>query len=431
MVSMISLKAMGNGIHSTINPLKDRLIKRWGPKWHDAFRDPALGGYFERLNRNFKPLLTGQRRLVSQCRQLSIYSDLAIIDKSGAYKDTITPAFEFIVDHYHDAQSGHWWFSIDDEGKVKDRYSDLYALAFVIFSFSHYARASGDERAKALADETLNFIKTKFRMNAFAGFAEAVAENGTILDKTRRQNPHMHLLEACLFAHEVWEDAGYLAMADELVGLFFDYFYDSKNKVVCEFFSDDLKPHAADGGRMEPGHAFEWIWLLKKHGAAHNDAKRYDDVCVSMLETANRDGWDTLYGGIYDTLDPSGNVIADTKRIWPFCEALKANVLMLEAGPDRQGLKDRTRDMVHVFRDQYMEERGFWTEWRTRDLSPATDYMPATTPYHVYVGIMETASALDARGGGKSITGALKSGIYGLRRNASLVLKKIKSSLRS
>jgi hypothetical protein len=104
---------------------------------------------------------------------------------------------------------------------------------------------------------------------------------------------------------------------------------------------------------------------------------------------------------------------------------------MLEAGPDRQGLKDRTRDMVNVFKDKYMQERGFWTEWLTRDLTPVTDYMPATTPYHVYFGIMETSAALDARGGSKSITSAVQSNLYGLRRNVSLSLKKIKAALRA
>lgn len=426
---MVSLKAMGNGIHSTIDPLRDRLVKRWGPKWYEAFRDPQLGGYYERLNRNFKPLLTGQRRLVSQCRQLSIYSHLAFHEKSNDYK-SIKDAFEFIVDRYHDSASGHWWFAIDDNGNAKDRYSDLYALAFVIFSFSHYHRATGDDRAKDLAESTLRFIESRFRLQGLPGLAEAVGEDGQPLPKLRRQNPHMHLLEACLFAHEVWGGARYLSMADELVDMFYNHFYDAQFGVVREFFNDDLSVHAIEGHRIEPGHAFEWVWLLKKHESFHFD-NRHDAATIALLETANAHGWDETFGGIYDTLDPQGEIVADTKRIWPFCEALKANVLMLEAGPDRQSLKDRTRDMVNVFKDKYMQERGFWTEWLTRDLTPVTDYMPATTPYHVYFGIMETAAALKARGGGKSIASAVSSSVYGLRRNVSLSLKKLKAALRA
>jgi mannose/cellobiose epimerase-like protein (N-acyl-D-glucosamine 2-epimerase family) len=422
---MIFLSIMGNGIHSTIDPLKARLVKRWGPKWHGAFRDPSLGGYYERLNRNFKPILTGQRRLVSQCRQLSIYSHMAHIQNSRDY-NSIRDAFEFIAEHYHDTEGGHWWFSLDDSGEVKERYTDLYALSFVIFSFSHYYRATGDNRARNLAGAALNFIQTQFRIDGLPGYAESINGDGKPLQKLRRQNPHMHLLEACLFAHEVWGGDDYAAMADELVALFYNYFFDKENAVVREFFNDDLSIHEGEGHKIEPGHAFEWVWLLKKHQARHKDT-RHEDVTLALLKAANKYGWDEVHGGIYDTLAPTGEVIADTKRIWPFCEALKANVLMLESGPDRQSLKDRTRDMVNVFKDKYIDERGFWTEWLTCDLSAVTDYMPATTPYHVYFGIMETSAALEARGGGKSIANTINYALYALRRNLSFALKKIKS----
>ncbi len=314
---------------------------------------------------------------------------------------------------------------------MKDRYSDLYALSFVIFSFSHYYRASGDERAATLARETLQFIDKKFRLPGLPGLAEALGEDGIPLPKLRRQNPHMHLLEACLFAHETWGGNDYLTMANELVALFQRHFYDSENAVVREFFNDNLTPHAIEGYRIEPGHAFEWVWLLKKHGKAHGDVGMHDDISLALLEKADASGWDENFGGIYDGTDPLGSVTADTKRIWPFCEALKANVLMLEAGPDRQGMKDRVAEMVRVFNDKYMDARGFWTEWLTRDLTPVTDYMPATTPYHVYFGIMETAAALDARGGSKSISSTIQSNLYGLRRNISLSLKKLKTALRA
>jgi len=426
---MIFLDVMGNGIHSTIEPLKVKLVKRWCPKWYDAFADHSLGGYFERLNRNFKPLQTGQRRLVSQCRQLSIYSHLSA-QKSSYFKQ-IKDHFDFIVEYYHDPKTGHWWFALDDNVAVKDRYSDLYGICFVIFSFSHYYRATKDERAKDLALQTLHFVNKAFRLPGLPGLAEAVgAADGQPLSKMRRQNPHMHLLEACLFAHETWGGTEYLAMADDMVGLFYDYFFDRDHSTVCEFFTDDLKPHPVEGRKIEPGHAFEWVWLLKKHAKAHDRPDKHDESALQLLQWANRYGWDEKYGGIYDVLDPSGAVITETKRIWPFCEALKANTLMLNDYGDRQWIKDRVAEMVTVFNDKFMDDRGFWTEWLTRDLRSVTDYMPATTPYHVYFGIMETADILEARGGSKSISSKIKSNVYAFRRDLSLTLKKAKASLR-
>ncbi|PZO87935.1 MAG: N-acylglucosamine 2-epimerase [Micavibrio aeruginosavorus] len=415
---------MALGLHSTIYSLHMRLALRWCPKWRGAFVDPA-GGYYERLGKGFQPVLTGQRRLVTQCRQLSIYSHYALKNsKIKSLSADLQSEFDYIVSRYHDPETGLWHFSLDDNGRVLDRTCDLYALSFVIFSFSHYYRATLDDRARVRALEVLTLIDRDFRLET--GLAEALGPDGKPLAKMRRQNPHMHLLEACLFAYETWRDDVFLAMADEMVALFCGSFFDEGRCALVEFFDDALNPHPEKGAHVEPGHYFEWIWLLKMHGGMTGATDRHDAVCLKLLDWANRHGWDSDFGGIYDTLTPDGAVIADTKRIWPFCEALKANALMLTAVPDRQALKDRVAEMVAVFDEKYMDERGFWTEWLNRDLTPAVDYMPGTTPYHVYFGIEETMDILNGRGGGKSWRAPLTAALYSARRFVSGAVRSLK-----
>lgn len=414
---------MASGIHSTTRSLKNRLLLRWVPKWYGAFSNPK-GGFYERLGKGFQPVLTGQRRLVTQCRQLSIYSHACFMQNKYLYKN-LKEQFEFIVGRYFDPDTGLWHFSLDDSGHVKDRTCDLYALTFVIFSCSHYYRATRDERATETARQVMELIDGKFRLEA--GLAEALGADGTVLPQMRRQNPHMHLLEACLFAHEVWGDDIYETMADEMVDLFRTRFFDRDHTALVEFFTGDLTPHPEKGDQLEPGHYFEWVWLLKKHAALKEDPALHAATCAALLEWANAYGWDQTYGGIYDTVSPDGSVLADTKRIWPFCEALKANALMLDTAPDRQAIKDRTRAMVDVFEEQYMQERGFWTEWLSRDLKPAADYMPGTTPYHVYFGIMETWHVIEGRGESVSMIAALEEKLYGWRRSVSDRMKAIRS----
>lgn len=418
---------MASGIHSTIRSLQTRLQLRWVPKWREAFTSPE-GGYYERLGKGFKPLATGQRRLVTQCRQLSIYSH-ASLGGNKEFANSLERNFEFIIEQYRDVRTGLWHFSLNDKGKVEDRTCDLYALSFVIFSCSHYFRASKDSRARSTAREVLDLIDTKFRLAV--GLAEALDGDGMALPKVRRQNPHMHLLEACLFAYETWGDPAYMAMADEMVDLFQSHFYDPARRALVEFFDEDLKPHPEKGGHLEPGHYFEWVWLLKKHAALSGDPARHDAVAMDLLNWANAYGWDESYGGIYDAVAPDGSVIADTKRIWPFCEALKANALMLTTAPDRQAIKDRVAEMVAVFKNKYMQERGFWTEWLTRDLSPAADYMPGTTPYHVYFGITETLDILNARGEAISWGASLDETLYALRRTMSSLVRRFRGALRN
>lgn len=412
---------MASGIHSTIRSLKTRLALRWVPKWHEAFSEPN-GGFFERLGKGFKPVSTGQRRLVTQCRQLSIYSHYSYSCNKN-FATHLKDKFEFILIRYHDPATNLWHFSLDDAGNVKDKICDLYALSFAIFSFAHYFKATGDDRAKKTALGVLTLIDANFRFQDAPGFAEALDERGQPRPAVRRQNPHMHLLEACLFAKEIFGDASYERMADEIVALFQNYFF---KDALVEFFTHDLHPDPEKGDHLEPGHYFEWVWLLKKHAALKNDPALHNPLCQKLLNWANRNGWDSMYGGIYDTVSSGGRVLADTKRIWPFCEALKANALMLNAAQDRQEIKDRMTDMATVFRDKYISERGFWVEWLNRDLTPAADYMPGTTPYHVYFGIMETWDVISARGESVSLVASLEEALYGLRRSVSNAVKALR-----
>lgn len=412
------------GINSTVRSLQTRLLLRWVPKWYGAFSDPQ-GGFYERLGKGFKPVFTGQRRLVTQCRQLSIYSHASLLKNKQLYKN-LEAKFEYICGRYHDPETGLWHFALEDSGAVADRTCDLYALSFVIFACSHYSAATGDARAANTAREVLDLVDKRFRLQGLPGLAEALDVRGRPLPQVRRQNPHMHLLEACLFAYETWNDPAYAAMADEMVALFYGYFYKAGKQGLCEFFTDDLRPHPERGERLEPGHYFEWIWLLKRHGAMTGEDSRHDAVASELLDWANRYGWDAEYGGIYDIVAQNGHVLAATKRIWPFCEALKANALMLDSAPDRQALKDRMSSMVSVFNRKYMLERGFWTEWLNRDLTPAADYMPGTTPYHVYFGIAETMDILNRRGQTFSYRALAFEIVYGLRRALSSVVRRVR-----
>jgi mannose-6-phosphate isomerase len=221
-----------------------------------------------------------------------------------------------------------------------------------------------------------------------------------------------------------------MLLAGDIVGLFRDYFYRANENWLCEFFTDTLAPHPEQGALVEPGHYCEWVWLLKKLARLSGDPARHDRECAALLRWANRHGWDETHGGIYDVLMPDGTVVRDTKRLWPFAEALKANALMLDAGFDKDALKHRMAAMIRVFREGYMQERGFWTEWLNRDLTPAVDYMPGTTPYHVYFGIMETRDALAGRGRTKSWRSAPVMMVYTVRRTLSGWVRGARQALR-
>lgn len=426
-------EVMSFGPRTIIEQLAQKLLIRWVPKWHEVFLDePAKGGqgtFHERLTRGFKPVSLDARRLLTQCRQLAVYSHASRQKEDTlGFKPDLKQHFENIKSSYFVPETGGWRFSVTDSGAPKDDTYDLYTISFVIFAFGHYFRATGDDEARVLATGALRFIHQNFRLPGLPGFVEAIDKNLRPVTAIRRQNPHMHLLEACLFAAEIWDDKLFVQTGDEMVSLFLNYFFDTDKNALCEWYTDDLKPHPEKGHIVEPGHYYEWIWLLKKHAEQQGDKHFYNKLCFIMLDWANTHGWDKEFGGIYDEVGIDGAVISDTKRIWPFTEALKANALMLiKDRPDNnKARKERIAHMVDIFKNKYIEERGFWTERLNRDLSPLTDYMPGTTPYHVYFGIMETRDILRSRGKGKSFVPLAYRMFYRLRRKLSNSLRDIK-----
>lgn len=416
-----------SGPASIVDDLAQRLLRRWVPKWYGAFRGGTLPLFYERLGPNFKPILTERRRLLSQFRQLAMYSHAAMQPEIFLFDPELTPYFESIVRGYKAQGPGAWLFALDDSGRPADRTLDLYGHAFAMFALANYGRATGDNRARDLGVATAKFVNSQFRKDVSAGFTEALGIDGKPLDVLRRHESHMHFLEGCLFAYESWGDDIFKTLADEMVSLFFTHFF--APGYLSEFFTTDLKP-APDLQRnvviCEPGHYYEWIWLLKKHAAMHGEPARYDATCLQLLDWANTHGWDSEYGGIYDELEIDGTIVTDTKRLWPYTEALKANAMMLDVVADKAATKERIAEMTLLFRKAYMHERGFWTEWLNRDLSPVLDYMPATTPYHVYFGIMEARAALAARGPSKSLARGPLCFLYGLRRKLSALMARFR-----
>src|SRR5258706_168322 len=93
-----------------------------------------------------------------------------------------------------------------------------------------------------------------------AGYWEGELPDGTV----RRQNPHMHLFEAALaIAGTRWAVADDLPRAERVAQWLADHFFDRARGALPELFDADWVPQATDGAfDVEPGHHFEWAWLL-------------------------------------------------------------------------------------------------------------------------------------------------------------------------
>ncbi len=120
------------------------------------------------------------------------------------------------------------------------------------------ARRSGLARERERqANELLQNV-VKHTKRSSGGF-----ENGVPTSLPLESNPHMHLFEATLAGAEVCSECNlWKPLADEIADFALAHFFDG-NGLLHEFFDADWKFAPGVPGRIvEPGHQYEWAWLL-------------------------------------------------------------------------------------------------------------------------------------------------------------------------
>jgi mannose-6-phosphate isomerase len=357
------------------------------PLCRDRFADPVHGGFFEQLDVAHQPVPLGTKRLMVQCRQLYVLSHATLLgDASG--RDAAERGYDFLCRAYRDTARGGWFFRATDAGEPADRRKDLYAHAFLIFALAWLHRAFAVPDARALADATIDVLRERMAAPN-GGFWDMADEAWSPDTSLHRQNPHMHLLEAVLAWHAATGDAAWLGAAGELVQLFADRFYDPATATLGEFFDTGWRPDPQHGHIIEPGHHFEWAWLLHQWRRQGNDTSQ-DAAADALYAMAMRHGFDPVHGGIHDQIDRTGAPLATTRRIWPVTEAIKAHVARIAAGqpvpPDQPAALVR-----HLFANFLRPAQRGWVETTTREGTPAQTTLPGSTPYHIFLAAAELA----------------------------------------
>ncbi|MEQ9436514.1 AGE family epimerase/isomerase [Hyphomonas sp.] len=268
-----------------------------------------------------------------------------------------------------------------DGGGLLDDTADLYDIAFTLFAIGEAdAALGGMGETRASASALLDSVDRQMRDRTNGGYAEALPP-----PHLRLQNPHMHLLEACLSLHNVDPDGGHLDRASEIVSLFLARLTAGPGKLLGERFTTDWGiPEGGDGDIVEPGHQFEWVWLLHQYAEAAG---------VAVPEAAG-----TLYAFACTTLDDAGRACQEvtragapvdgSRRTWPQTEALKAHLAMYEhSGDERFAAAACTS--FDVLLDEFLTVDGGWIDHYGAGGDVLARDMPASTGYHVVLAFAE------------------------------------------
>lgn len=370
--------------------LRDEALPLWSGRGFEAQKGPAhklSGLFYEQLGFDHFPVKSLNRRLMVQARQIATFC-LASMDRllppsSLVSGDTV---LEHVRSLYHrrDGRPG-WVFSLSPDGEIADARRDLYAHAFILYAHAVVAMAMPQGRT-SLRDQALlclNEIEDIFSDPKYGGYFDTAEKL-----PAKRQNPHMHLLEALLASYKIFGDAVFAEKSQSLLTLLPARLIDPESGMLREFFDREwrvIKPHGEN--EVEPGHLFEWSWLLEE--AITLDIAP-EHILRPLAERLFSQAW--CYGVdhekalVWDRIVESGRVDSRNTRLWPQTELMRLLCRRRDAGRLTQLEGDFLLRHSQQFREVFIppEQKGGWIDWRDGQGACLVKTIPASSFYHIY-----------------------------------------------
>jgi mannose/cellobiose epimerase-like protein (N-acyl-D-glucosamine 2-epimerase family) len=371
-VSLPAAKSELSAVFTTVQQhFMDVIVPLWqGPGWNAEMALP-----YEALDAQHQPLPPQRYRAMACARQLFLFSSFIGHPQVADAGIRAAALFRSLQQHFHDAEHGGWFYSIDPQGAPLDRRKDLYTHAFIIFACAHYWAKVREPLVESVLNAALHVVAEQFADGD--GLYESVLdEDWSSSGAGPLQNPLMHLAEAFLATLEVREDAQTLAALDALAEAMQRRFVDIEHGVMLE------KPLDAVDNWSEPGHQFEWFYLLES--SEHLRGTPLHRSLTTAFAHAEEQGVDQATGAVVAMQAVDGSVKDGTQRIWAQAEYLRALTLR----PDSEALLAR---QLNALQQRFLHPAG-WNECLDSQGQVSRSDMPSTTPYHLatcYIGLAE------------------------------------------
>lgn len=368
--------------------LTDWLLTHALPFWSSSGTDWTEGGFVERCD------LAGQalhepRRTRVVARQIYVFAVAPSLGWTGPADALVQHGLDFLL-HRLQRADGTFASSVQTDGTVVNGRFDLYEQAFALFAMARAQPrlATARDLLAQQATRTLGALDLGYR-HPRRGYEESTPPSVPL-----KSNPHMHLFEATLAWEACAPDeqvATWRKLSDELAHLALERLIDGHTGALSEYFDHDWQRMPdASGDVVEPGHQFEWAWLLIRWGKAR---QRPEAIAAAhrLIDLAERHGICSTRGVAINQINHAMTPVDGLAKLWPQTERIKAWCAMhsMASTPEQaaHALAQATRAIHGLMPYLSHTTPGLWQEVMLPDGSFTAEPCRASSLYHIVCAI--------------------------------------------
>ena len=353
------------------------------PTWSTRGVDLVQGGFHESLTIHGGPTDAARRGRV-QPRQIFAF---AKAKRMGWKEDSfrlVSHGLTYFLTRFRRADN-LFRTLVASDGAPLDHRAVLYDQAFALLSFVTAAPIMGPSfDLPSEADRLRVAIWTHFHRPG-GGFHSHIP-GGMPLES----NPHMHLFESCLAWTRATGLPAWKELSDGIGEIALQHFVDSQTGALRESFDESWAPMKGVSGRIvEPGHQFEWAWLLLNwNGPWRDDARKAAIRLIEIGETYGvRDG--VAVNALLDDF----SVHDGAARLWVQTERLRAAAIAARLMGDEKYWRMLVESAAGLMRYFETPVPGLWYDLLTANGDWKDTPVPAGNLYHI-VGAIEELDTL-------------------------------------
>jgi cellobiose epimerase len=386
--------------------LKGELEKELGNilhYWMHNAVDEQCGGFYGKINNYNIVDINAPKGLVLNARILWAFSAAYNHTNAKQYLTIAGRAWQFLMNHFLDKQYGGFYWSIGKDGNIIEEKKQVYGIAFCLYGFSEYYKATNNIKALQQAKDCYTCIEQYSFDKDKGGYLEAFTRNWEPIrdlrlsakdaNEKKTMNTHLHVLEAYTNLYRVWNDEKLRNSIKQLLENFIDHIINNNTGHLHLFFDEDWQ---VKGDIVSYGHDIEAAWLLLEAAEIISDdelIEKLKNLSIKMAVAAAK-GLD-IDGGLWYEMEH--DKLVGQKHSWPQAEAMVGFFNAWQLTGDKKYLQYVLNNWQFI--QQYIldKENGEWFWGVNRDHTIMEEQDKAgfwKCPYHNSRACMEISKRI-------------------------------------